>query len=216
MAERDSVVGDGPRALLPAALVRRGQALLHQQCWCWGCDIRRPEGNLLLARGFSRERPADARDGSSRYTRISPDGAALTLWGFGALLVLPDVGSAFIQRYRFLPSVTTRCLSPAGWRAEDVVTAMGGARAAERDEHSDRWRRVLVRVLDEFFEYEQWVQAHCGPRHRRHSLRAWRDRPVAGPDGMARAWLDLADACNATLGGPRSQRDGAMASASMR
>ena len=41
---------------VPPKSIREGKLLLDQQCWCWGQDIRHPEGNLLLKHGFVRER----------------------------------------------------------------------------------------------------------------------------------------------------------------
>lgn len=42
-------------------------ALFDQQLWCWGQVIRRPEGNLLLAYGMTRQRLPETIKGSSLY-----------------------------------------------------------------------------------------------------------------------------------------------------
>ena len=57
----------GSKTVLPARVRRRGEAVLHQQCWCWGQDIRRVAGNLLLDNGFDKHRPLDGKEGSSAY-----------------------------------------------------------------------------------------------------------------------------------------------------
>lgn len=60
----------------------RGAELMHQQCWCWGQDVRRPEGNLLLENGFERTRAPEDVSGSFRYW-LERNGTRLALWGFG-------------------------------------------------------------------------------------------------------------------------------------
>ena len=57
---------------LSCALQRRGSALLNQQCWFWGQDVRRAEGNLLLELGFQRQRPPEEQQGCTQYTRAQP------------------------------------------------------------------------------------------------------------------------------------------------
>ena len=71
---------------------RTGQKLLHRQCWNWGRDIVRPEGNLLLDAGFRRRRPPEGETGSSCYTLALPNGGCLMLWGFGLLYGMPRKG----------------------------------------------------------------------------------------------------------------------------
>ncbi|MCS6839908.1 MAG: hypothetical protein NZ701_03935 [Roseiflexus sp.] len=66
---------------LPAHLQQRGAELLHLQCWLWGCDIRRPEGNLLLEYGFSRQRPPAGATGSSAYLRTADPDTVIVLGG---------------------------------------------------------------------------------------------------------------------------------------
>ena len=44
-----------------------GTTLLDQQLWCWGQDIRRTEGNALLAYGFTKHRPLEGKHGSTAY-----------------------------------------------------------------------------------------------------------------------------------------------------
>src|SRR5689334_2275112 len=83
--------------------VKRGAALFHQQMWCWGCDIRRPEGNLLLMYGFERERPPEGVHGSSSYFLHTPTERGIRLWGFGLFFTQQGQGSLFLQRYGFAP-----------------------------------------------------------------------------------------------------------------
>ena len=62
---------------------RKGRELLHRQCWNWGRDIVRPEGNLLLEAGFVKWRPPEGETGLTCYTLALPGGDSLMLWGFG-------------------------------------------------------------------------------------------------------------------------------------
>lgn len=45
----------------------RGAELMHQQCCCWGQNVRRPEGTLLIEYGFQRSSSPEGISGSSRY-----------------------------------------------------------------------------------------------------------------------------------------------------
>jgi hypothetical protein len=53
---------------LPLETRKVGTALFDQQTWCWGQDIQRPEGNLLVAYGLTRQRSPETIRGSSAYT----------------------------------------------------------------------------------------------------------------------------------------------------
>ena len=66
---------------------KRGAALLHQQCWCWGYDVRREvageRANLLLELGFERVPAPEGVHGATTYRLRQNDGSTVTLWGFG-------------------------------------------------------------------------------------------------------------------------------------
>jgi hypothetical protein len=56
--------------------------LLHQQCWCWGCDIKRSDGNLLGRYGARRVPPETRRrDCSTAYHVVCGDDTRIALWG---------------------------------------------------------------------------------------------------------------------------------------
>jgi hypothetical protein len=84
--DRETTANDQEQAMtadtcivLPEPIRRRGAELLHLQCWLWGCDIRRAEGNLLLAYGFSRQRPPSGAAGSSAYLMALESGVCVVL-----------------------------------------------------------------------------------------------------------------------------------------
>lgn len=76
---------------------------MTKQCWLWGCDIRRLNGNGLLDYGFTRIRPPEGRTGSSSYCyTLSPE-TSIYLWGFGMAVIYGDDTGVFIRRHSFFP-----------------------------------------------------------------------------------------------------------------
>ena len=88
---------------ISGANLSKGQELLHRQCWNWGRDIERRDGNLLLEAGFLQRRPPEGEAGSSCYTLALPGSDSLMLWGFGLLYGMPRKGCVFLNRYQFAP-----------------------------------------------------------------------------------------------------------------
>lgn len=64
---------------LTASQLRRLEQAFDQQMWCWGRDSTRPEGNLLLEFGFTRQPPPSGSKLSSTYQLVLADGARLSL-----------------------------------------------------------------------------------------------------------------------------------------
>ena len=163
---------------------RFAAGLMNQQCWCWGCDVRRCEGNLLLAYGCERHRPEAGTAGSSCYTH----GAGPTrvwLWGFGAAIG-DGSGAWYVNRYDPRPLAV-----PLRWtddlhrrhRAGDF-DSLPRAREAAATAKLGRWIAA----------YEQWVLERAGASYRDTCVGTWsRRRTVDGP-AMGPAWLLLADA----------------------
>jgi hypothetical protein len=82
---------------------RIASVLLDQQMWCWGRDIVRSEGNLLLQFGFRKERPPATVSGCTAYILTPFPGCQLILWGFGLFFGLESSGGVFLRRYEFKP-----------------------------------------------------------------------------------------------------------------
>jgi hypothetical protein len=168
---------------------RRGEALLHQQCWLWGCDIRRPEGNALLAYGFKRQRPpADAR-GSSAYLLACASDSVVVLWGFGLFYGDPTDG-VFLGRYGFAPApARLRDLARLPWSPAQIAPAAAPARP---EAHGDL-QTQLVAALRWIAGYESWVLATLGAAYRQHCLAEWPAGPFRIPaERMADEWQILA------------------------
>jgi hypothetical protein len=164
-----------------------GKFLLHQQCWCWGRDVRCKHGNLLLTFGFDRQRPERPELGNSRYALEQTDGPSIYLWAFGLLVTLPGEGGIYIGRYCFVP-----CWVPDGmplhraWRAESFAR-----QRPPLTRQQIRIARQLLRWTLRFLaSYEVWVLAHYGVAWRRESLREWHE-PAILPERMSEEWRRL-------------------------
>lgn len=164
------------RKVLPGALRQRGCALLHQQCWLWGQDIKRGEGNLLLRRGFTRLRPPEGTHGSSQYSLSLEDGTQIRLWGFG--LFFGGEAGIFVNRFDFTPRKArlAQC-----WQGIEEMTDLPRACLDDSLPTALRW----------IGGYEAWVLASLGVAHRRACLASWPER-ISTPTLLANAWYDLA------------------------
>ena len=92
---------DGESARWSGALnkVRKiGTTLLDQQLWCWGQDIRRAEGNALLAYRFTKHRAPEGKPGSTAYEWRGSGRSRVILWGFGLFYGDGDHRSHMIQK----------------------------------------------------------------------------------------------------------------------
>ncbi len=168
-------------------LRRRAVALLDQQLWCWGRDIARPKGNVLLGLGMCRHRCIDPGHGSTAYTgRVAGDGV-VWLWGFGLVYCLPNLGGVFLRRDGSAPVLVDEPQQPVHLPEQLAPfvrpnTARQGATAG-----------ALIRAAAAWVAgYEHWVAETLGITYREATLAA-RDKKTAVPaKEMARAWEHLA------------------------
>jgi hypothetical protein len=187
----------GSQRLLPPEVKRHASDLLNQQMWCWGSDIRRPEGNLLYQYGFSKH-PAPQDSGLKPcYSIAARDGLTIGLWGFGMYFADGCNGGMFLKRFDFSP----RLVAPADirfdvWLARDLP-ALKQPRSGSDLYHAGR---LLEGALQWISAYEAWVLAQAGPDYRAAVIEAWRGLhkriAVDGPE-MAVAWQRLAQCCGA-------------------
>lgn len=172
-------------------LSKDGEALLHQQLWCVGADIRRCEGNLLLAFGAERARPGVGEPGSSRYVVRQGD-AVMALWGFGCCFGDPARGSVVLRRYAFRPRWSAEADPPATHTIERLgawhhpMDIVGWARALS----------LTADACDWFADYEQFVRRTAGGAWRRDVLAHW-DSPHADARAVIGAWQALAEGLRA-------------------
>jgi hypothetical protein len=185
---------DRPRSL-PQTLRRWGEAMIHQQCWNWGQDIRHRKGNLLLKYGFTRHRiPAELAEttqGCTAYRIRLPKRVILVLWGFGIFYGDPQYGGMFLARYRFLPKrLEASDLALPIWR-EDQLPPRHTPRS---DEAWQTTIMLLAEALCWIGEYERWVIESCGLKYRRECMKRW-DRETIPAEHAAADWGWLAEAC---------------------
>jgi hypothetical protein len=152
---------------LPNSISKIGIGLIDQQMWCWGCDVRRAEGNLLIEYGFTK-RPSPEPRYHSAYTLygVIPDGA-LTLWGWGLWIAAPERGSLFISRDRFrVRWIPQTDLAPSAWQECDLPRGSTDIRLTDA--------LYLCRAACLWIAgCERWIGACCEPNYRIRTIDAW-------------------------------------------
>ncbi len=195
----------------PSALRRAVRPLLHQQCWCWGNDIRHQSGNLLLTYGFTRTRCEGQEPGGSRYALSRGSGETVLLWGFGLVFAAPELGVIFLDRYDACPLLLAPEAPCRTWHRRHEVTGEFQARSRE---DADRRRHLFVAACRWIADYEAWVRLHAGASHRRVVLAGWThtSAQLSEPEG---AWRQLATRAGQLLCEQLSPVPAASASARM-
>ena len=168
-----------------------GCALMQQQCWCWGTDVRREVGgvrqNLLLEMGFVRRRPPEGVAGASTYTR-DDDGTRVHLWGFGMAYGNSE-RAIFISRFAFWPRVGDIFTLPPVWSPKQLDEQF---RAPKRAEECAAAISLFGEALRWIARYESAVEAVCGQEYRVQSLTGWGHTRV-GTGSIASQWEKLAE-----------------------
>lgn len=157
-----------PDVRLPAQLSRCGAALMDQQMWCWGYDVRRPEGNLLLAYG-AQKRPSPDPRYHSAYSFCLREGAVLNLWGWGVWVAHETQGSLFLSRARFRARYTPEThLLPAAWCEHDLPHS-----GATQDSEKEAAYRLLRTIFCWISDYEDWLSTQVSPDYRKQVIASW-------------------------------------------
>lgn len=165
-----------------------GTALLHQQMWCWGYDIRHSQGNVLHHYGFTCRRPPEDVRGSSAYTLYRESGESILLWGFGLLYSRTGVGGLFLRRYDFTPCVTLSTdLFQNIWTPEQLPPLQ----LPLTFEEGQMAQSLLTFALLWISTYEQWVQEVYGTEYRKACLTQWK-QTVVPAEKMGDEWKQLA------------------------
>ncbi|HEY1013660.1 MAG TPA: hypothetical protein VGE07_13195 [Herpetosiphonaceae bacterium] len=176
---------------LPPRLRNAGAKLFGQQCWCWGRDIRRAEGNLLLDYGFRRHRPPAGELGASAYTFYLDRQRTAVLWGWGLWFEAGAGGQLFLGRNSFAPLLMAAPAAPTDVWALDQLPP---ARLPATAEEWLRARMLLAAAARWIGEYEAWVLRTVGAPYRCDCVAAWRKNAIAA-EAMAAQWRQLAAGC---------------------
>lgn len=183
--------GPGGQAALPPRIRTAGAKLFGQQCWCWGRDIRRPEGNLLLDYGFRRHRPPAGEIGASAYALRLDSQRTAVLWGWGLWFGAGAGGQLFLARDSFVPRLM------AAERPPDDVWALDQLPPARVPADAGEWlraRMLLAAAARWIGDYEAWILKEVGAPYRCDCVTAWRKNAIAA-EAMAGLWHDLAAGC---------------------
>ena len=166
---------------------RKGQQLLHQQCWIWGQDILRPEGNLLLEAGFTRQRPPQGVAGSTQYVLRLVDAGCWMLWGFGFFYGTPDLGGIYVNRFQFRPQwMGLDAVGGAIWKPDMIPSG-------ELPPDPSVILKLAAAAVRRIADYEDWALSRCGLSYRRAVLERWRETTKTAPERLPEAWRALAE-----------------------
>ncbi len=185
MAESEARVSCPP-AVLTDAWIHRAGRLLHDQCWCWGRDVERAEGNLLLEFGFQRVPTPEGRTFAYELDRA---GEHVVLAGAGLCYAAADVAdAALLGRYNVRPRLLPRAeVDTARWAA---VGASVFQTAGTRDEAAPASRLLLLGAVRWIAGYESWVRRVAGVAYRTECLASWANASVTA-DRMVEEWEAL-------------------------
>jgi hypothetical protein len=157
---------------LPLTISKIGLPLLDQQMWCWGCDVRRAGGNLLLEYGFTKRSAPDTRFHSA-YDLPLCETCALTVWGWGLWLGHCELGSVFINRTRFQPRYTPLSyLLPNAWQLSELPT-LGIPQTPEQ--RHDAYELLAI-AFASIARYEQWIAENVPLSYRCSNLESFPQR----------------------------------------
>ena len=164
--------------------------LLSQQCWCWGQDILRPEGNWLLELGFDKFAPPEKySDRGSIYQLSLPGDRLIILRGFGVLFGQAESGGIFLPRFQFTPRHAT------DWPPESppwTSNELPEFNCSDVNQH-EQCTRLTLELLHWIHGYEVEVAERLGVAYRRGTLDEWDDgeRDVISAECLAAEWLKL-------------------------
>ncbi len=186
---------------------RTGTVLFDQQMWCWGRDVVRPEGNLLIAYGFTRcgreselfprERWISAGGGPEQ--RVSTSGYVLRpsetvppywvgLWGWGMLYGTSRTPTLFLRRFTFEPRLLSLTSPPTSTvDPDDLQADTLPPHANQRSE----LRSLFAAALRWIAEYERWVEQTVGFAYRHRCVQQWFKKGIPAQE-MTATWEQLA------------------------
>jgi hypothetical protein len=180
---------------IPPDVEQFGKAFFLQQMWCWGQDIRREEGNILLQYGFTRERPPEGFEGSSCYLLRTNENRNLILWGFGISYLQTGVGGIFLRRGNFVPLLTPTSDVPSHiWHVDQLQGTFLPRTAQEGCIACTLFSNALSWISD----YEHWIGSTFGCEYRRSCLEKKKEYFLSA-EHIAGEWERLSGLCSSFL-----------------
>lgn len=170
---------------------KAARMMIDQQMWCWGCDVRQAEKNLLSLYGADK-RPSPNPRFHSAYVFQLEEQAIVNLWGWGLWISCPSLGSLFIARSHFKVYYTSVVIpTPDAWRKRDLplMNFTGGI-----DELAHA-HNLLTKALHWIGTYETWINTQFTLDYRERVLTKWPQKRrykggVPAPE-MAKEWFKL-------------------------
>jgi len=170
---------------------RHATDLFNQQCWCWGRDVLRPEGNWLIELGFEQLKPPpEQTDCSISVYQLSlPGGRCIVLRGFGAFFGDRELGGIFVTRGKFSPKYMSQpTLDCPPWSETDLPTPQPITQANRQFR-----RQLTLGLFDWIYHYETEVILRLGLSYREMTLFSWsgRKRTAFPAPQFADTWREL-------------------------
>ncbi len=181
----------GMEEALESSPLQFASDLLNQQLWCWGCDVRHSQGNVLVRQGFERLPPPVKSMGASIYTR--PCGTEGTIWlhSYGVYFGVAGVGGIFCRRFSFVPVFSSASrLNALRWSDPNA-----GEPAAPAPGVPGPAVRLTVQLCEAIAQIETGLREVVSSEERRRSVAKWQPRTgrTLPADELATGWLLLRD-----------------------
>lgn len=178
---------------------KRIEKIFHQQCWCWGADIRNGAPNYLLAYGFTKS-PRPCPDcGSSRY-ELCRDGLQIHLWAFGAMWQTAEGPALCLKRYDRMPSLFTGAIAPD---CIHEVSAFEGSMERIPKASLPLYREHFSGFIKFMGDYEAFVNRLAPGGYRNGCVKGWPHKCMDGRK-MEQAWREVLDGLLAQGEDPRA------------
>jgi len=147
-------------------------ALIDQQMWCWGCDVKHSDGNLLMKYGAEKRQSPNPRYHSAYHFYLE-NNSVLNLWGWGMWIASPQHGSLFLGRsrsqIRYIPEII---LTPDAWCKADLPLTDTPLNPIELTNA----QQLFARALGWISEYEIWINTQTSPDYREQAVMDWPQR----------------------------------------
>ena len=171
-----------------AGWLEAAEALMNDQCWCWGQDVLYPRDNLLIRYGLERIGLPGPNGRTAGYTCSINDDGGVWLRGSGVLYSPGSGAGILLGRFDMRPRVTTPDLPPLETWLADGFGPFPLAAASERGVETARL--LVPEVCAWIADYEHWIVETVGVEHREQCLQRWPKRQTPAEE-FAQRWSAL-------------------------